>query len=68
MVREVGKRRTITRKRRKVKELKNFDEGVWERVGQSQERGENEVKEKNEVEKIKKNAAPPPHAVKSILV
>ena len=46
--------RTITRKRRKVKELKNFDEGMWERVGQSQERGENEVKEENEVKKIKR--------------
>ena len=54
MVRKVEKRRTITRKRRKVKELKNFDEGVWERVGQSQERGENEVKEENEVKKIKR--------------
>ena len=51
MVRKVEKRRTITRKRRKVKELKNFDEGVWERVGQSQE---NEVKEENEVKKIKR--------------
>ena len=51
LVRKVEKRRTITRKRRKVKELKNFDEGVWERVGQSQE---NEVKEENEVKKIKR--------------
>ena len=39
-MRKVEKRRTITRKRRKVKELKNFDKGVWERGGQSQERGE----------------------------